>query len=64
VGEEQASCLEGLLLSSAAKVPFVLLQGVEEVIPAAKESLVSEVSRRESYYVIVWIYMAKGRESC
>jgi len=64
VGDEQASRLEGLLLLSTARVPIVLLQRVEEVIPAVRESLVSVVSRRESYHVIVWIYMAKGRKSC
>ena len=64
MGEEQASRLAGLLQSSTARVPVVLLQRVEEIIPAVRESLVSVVSRRESYHVIVWIYMAKGRISC
>lgn len=39
MGDEQASRLEGLLLLSTARVPIVLLQRVEEVIPAVRESL-------------------------
>jgi len=64
MGEEQASRLRGLLLSSTARVPIDLLQRVEEKILAVRERLVSVVSRRESYHVIVWIYMAQGRISC
>ena len=56
--------LEGLLLSSTTRVPIDLVQRVEEVIPAISKSLVSEVSRRESYHVIAWNDMAKGRISC
>jgi hypothetical protein len=63
MGDEQASRLEGLLQSSATRVPIVLLQRVEEIIPAVRESLVSVVSRREYYCVTVWIDMAKGRKS-
>jgi hypothetical protein len=63
MGEEQASLLKELLLSSTTRVPILLLQRVEEKIPAVRERLVSVVSRRESYHVIVWIYMAKGRIS-
>jgi hypothetical protein len=44
-------------------VPIVLLERVEEIILAVRESLVSVVSRRESY-VIIWIYIPKGRISC
>jgi hypothetical protein len=36
---------------------------VEEVIPAVRESLVSVVSGRESYHVIVWNNIVKGRIS-
>ena len=48
MGDEQASHFKGLLQSSTARVPVVLLQRVEEIIPAVGESLVSVVSRRES----------------
>jgi hypothetical protein len=60
MGDEQASRLEKCLQPSTARVPIVLLQRVEEIIPAVRESLVSVMSRRESYHVIVWIDMAKG----
>ena len=63
MGDEQASRLEGLLQSSTTRVPIILLQRVEEILPAMRKSLVSVVSRRESYHVIVWIYMAEGRKS-
>jgi len=63
MGDEHASILEELLQSSTPRVPIVLLQRVEEIIPAVRESLVSVVSRREYYHVIVWIDMAKGRKS-
>jgi hypothetical protein len=48
------------LQPSATRVPIVLLQRVEEIIPAVRESLVSVVSRRESYDAGVWIDMAEG----
>jgi len=64
MGDEQASRLEGLLQSYTPRVAIVLLQRVEEIIPAVRESLVSVVSRRESYHVIAWNDMAKGRISC
>jgi hypothetical protein len=48
---------------SRTVVPIVLLDRVEEIIPAVIESLVRVVSRRESYHISVWIYMAKGRIS-
>ena len=63
MGDEQASRLEGLLQSSTPRVPIVLLQRVEEIIPAMRESLVSVVSRREYYHVTVWFDMAKGMKS-
>jgi hypothetical protein len=64
MGDEQASRLEGHLQSSTARVAIVLLQRVEEIIPAVRESLVSVVSKRESCHAIIWMYMAKGRKSC
>jgi hypothetical protein len=53
MGDEPASRLEGLLQSSTARLPIVLLQRVEEVIPAVRESLVSVVSGGEYYHVTV-----------
>jgi hypothetical protein len=43
-------------------VPIVLVQRVEEIIPAVRESVVSVMSWWESYHVGVWIDMAKGRK--
>jgi hypothetical protein len=63
MGDEQASCSEGLLQSSTPRVPLVLLQRMEETIPVMRESMVSVVSRRESYHVTVWIDIANGRKS-
>jgi hypothetical protein len=53
MGDEQASCLQKHLQPSTARVPIILLQRVEEILPAVRESLVSVVSRRESYHVSV-----------
>jgi hypothetical protein len=61
--DEQAPPLQKRLQSSTMRMPIVLLQRVEEIIPAVRENLVSVVSRREFYHVIVWIYMAKRRNS-
>jgi hypothetical protein len=64
MGDEQASHFEGLLQSSIPRVAIVVLQRVEEIIPAVRESLVSVVSRLESCHAIIWMYMAKGGKSC
>jgi hypothetical protein len=61
--DEQASRLHKRLQPSTSRAPIVLLQRVEEIIPAMRERLVSVVSRRESYHISVWIDMAKGRKS-
>jgi hypothetical protein len=53
MGDEQALRLEGLLQSYTPRVAIVLLQRVEEIIPAVRESLVSVVSKRESCLAIV-----------
>jgi hypothetical protein len=62
MGDEQGSLLQKYLQPSATRVPIVLLQRVEEIIPAARESLVSIVSRRESYHVSVWIDDSRREE--
>jgi len=61
--DEQASYLEGLLRVSTPRLPIVLLQRVEEIIPAVRESLVSVVSRRECCHITVWIDITKERKS-
>jgi hypothetical protein len=62
MGDEQGSHLRKHLQPSATRVPIILLQRVEEIIPAVRESLVSIVSRRESYHVSVWIDDSRREE--
>jgi hypothetical protein len=45
----------------STRVTFILLQGVEEVFPAVKESPVSAVSRRESSHCLDLRDQRKGK---
>jgi hypothetical protein len=44
MGDEQGSILRKYLQPSATVVPIVLVQRVEEIIPAVRESVVSVMS--------------------